>query len=96
MSADNWVICPKCKKIVEQEHQDLSEEVKNSYGKVSQEEYLKLIAEREQSIKLENSLREDYETGVDEGGQFYIYYRCSCEVCHFNFSYKHDEQLNLE
>lgn len=84
MSADNWRVCPKCKK---------TNESKGSlYGKVSEEEYLDSLNQ----LKVdEETLREDYEIGIDERGEFYVDYSCRCQTCGFGFHYKHSQMLEL-
>jgi hypothetical protein len=85
MSADNWGICPNCKKAIKPE--------KSKYGKVSEDEYLKEIAKPVK--ELEETLREDYECSIDENGRFHIFYRAGCQVCGFGKKFEIDEQLKL-
>lgn len=87
MSADAWRVCPKCLNKAQKKKE-------SSYGKVSEEEYLRVLLELD---NLENheteTLREDYEIFTDEDGLFYVSYSCSCSVCHFHFEYKHKKDL---
>lgn len=92
MSADNWAECPLCKNKTAKALRDLKEQ----YGKISQEEYEKLKSE----FKEENSedpdyedtpLREDYELGVDQKGMCYVIYRGSCQTCAATWSFRRDD-----
>jgi len=90
MSADAWRTCPNCLKKAENK-----KEV--SYGKVSEEEYLRVVLELEDLKDQEvQTLREDYEMFTDEDGQFYASYSCSCSMCHFSFVYKYEKDLMNE
>lgn len=90
MSADNWGVCPQCKKITDKKNKQRILNVGKQYGKVSPEEFIKLSAEASQPIKVEETLREDYEIGVDDEGMFTVSYVCSCEVCGFKYEFKKD------
>lgn len=100
MSADNWTQCPQCRKNEEANVDDLDKRVVESYGKVSADEYLKLVKQsREAADALSNhssakdTLREDWDIGILKG-QFYAYYGASCSVCGFEFTFKHEEELS--
>jgi hypothetical protein len=93
MSADNWTICPQCKLIAEKKHEKNLQEVTEMYGKIPIDEFL------DRTIivnKLDSSLREDYELGIDEDGEFYVYFSASCEECGFKFSFKETRKLELK
>lgn len=79
MSADNWGVCPKCKR-------KASQEVESSYGKVSEEQYLELINKRVRTNQ-EETLREDYEIRTDKDGVFSVSYGCGCSKCGFSYEY---------
>lgn len=84
MSADNWAICPKCKKA-------LKKEPKTAYGEATEAEYLESIKERDDQLFY--SLREDYTLGINEEGEFSVYYGAHCEVCGFKYEFSHKENL---
>lgn len=87
MSANNWCVCPKCK--------EAEDKVGSSYGKVSEEEYLAALNQREQAGEdLTLTLREDYEIGVDVHGEFFVSYACRCSKCGFNFGYTYSKKLS--
>lgn len=92
MSADNWGVCPKC---LQKKHKTM-EDLKSSYGKVSSEEYHRLLKEvNEAEGDLDDAtLREDYEIAMLETGVFSIGYSCSCE-CGFKFNFKHNEAVPI-
>ena len=46
--------------------------------------------------KLEETLREDYESFITEDGRFYISYSGACQVCAFRHDFKVDEQLDVD
>lgn len=85
MSADAWRECPRCK-------DQLEEILKNSYGKVSAEEYLRIVSETEDRIE-ETPFREDYEILMDDEGEFYINYHGECTQCGLKHKFKHTEQV---
>jgi hypothetical protein len=94
MSADNWGVCPRClKKQIETQAKKV-QEVNDSYGKVSQEVYMKNLEDLQRRKLIEEfTLREDYDIGVDGDGEFHIDYRASCENCGLEFGYKHAEVI---
>jgi len=96
MSADNWTICPKCNKSSLQLEKKEREKIKNSYGKISAEEYLELVRQHKLPKKIEDTLREDYEIGIDENGGFSIHYSCYCEECRFKFEFNYNEIIKFE
>jgi hypothetical protein len=87
MSADAWRVCPKCLQKAETKRE-------SSYGKVTEEEYLRICLELD---SFENgdteTLREDYECWTDEGGTFRVSYSCSCSVCKLHYEYKFEKDL---
>ena len=60
-----------------------------AYGKLSQDEWLKLSNEAAKPVEIEEAMREDYEIGVDKDGCFDVSYRASCQDCQFVFTFKH-------
>ena len=42
-----------------------------------------------------NTLREDYDIGIDEDGEFEISYWASCEECKFQFKFDHKQKVPL-
>ena len=96
MSADNWAICPKCKKFELQHKKQLKKDAKKLYGKISSKDYLQLFKEIPDKIACLETLRENYEMGVDIHGEFYISYDCFCDKCGFTHSFSHKKRLSLE
>lgn len=94
MSADNWTICLKCRKAALAAKERDRKKLAKQYGKVEPAEFIKRSAEVDKPVGLEETLREDYETGLHEG-QFYVSYRASCNRCDFEFSYKHEEAVKV-
>lgn len=89
MSATNHTECPKC--LLRYQKED-GEPI---YGKVSEEEYFKILSDRKKERDTE-SLNEYYESWIDnKQNKFKMYYRCSCEVCDFTYEYSYEEELDL-
>lgn len=89
MSADAWRVCPNCKVVAETAY---AEKISQSYGKVTAEEYLKLVAATKMP-ELHESLREDYELGTYEDREFSVNYSCACTKCGFSFSFEHKQKV---
>jgi len=87
MSADNWRECPACGPAAVTR----SEKLKAAYGKVSIEEYERLVYDARDDAP-ETSLREDYDIGTTKDGEFYVDYAGSCCECGWSFTYKHSER----
>jgi hypothetical protein len=98
MGADNWGVCPKCMAKALQDKETLKFKIDKSYGKISSQAYIELIAKWNEPIDLKNTLREDYELGVEEDGSFHIDYSCSCTctVCNFKHLFNYNQQLKVE
>lgn len=93
MSADNWGICPKCAANTIRIKDNMKKQVDDAYGKVSSDEYLKLLKKASEPIKQEYTLREDYEIYTNEYGKFCVSYGCSCNVCGFEYDYEYTENI---
>jgi len=95
MSADNWAVCPRCKKRRAAERLAKQEAAAKAYGKVPADEWQRMTAEANAAHDDEEELREDYTIHTDETGEFYVGYRCVCQRCGFEHRFKHTEQLNI-
>ena len=95
MSADRWSICPKCQQISKKEKEDFLLKVRDSYGKVDPEEYLRLINEAQPKAPTGpgETLREDYEFDL-KGTRLFIYYKAYCEKCGLIFALK--KEIDIE
>lgn len=82
MSADNWGLCPKCKKELDEslEREGANEEVARSQIK---------------KFQAKPQLREDYEIFVSDDGTFSVRYSCLCHNCGFSFKYSHIEEVPM-
>jgi uncharacterized protein YbaR (Trm112 family) len=96
MSADNWAVCPQCKKKLEVEQEKRIRAPGENYGKVSKEEYERILQLAQQKLPETETLREDYEISVNAAGLFYVSYGCSCDVCGFEHEFKTEKQLDLK
>lgn len=90
MSADNWTLCPACNNRANHARSVFEKKVTDAYGRVSSDEYLRLIAILAKPYKLKETLREDYEIGITDG-VFSVNYSASCK-CGFSYKYKIKEE----
>ncbi len=96
MSADNWRVCPRCEILADEEQRLAEEGLGDLYGKIQPEEYVREFNKVKFSKETDKeSLREDYEIGLDEDGEFYVIYHCGCSECGFEFEYKHTEKVEV-
>ena len=59
-------------------------------------EFIKATAEQVELGKtLGETLREDWESEMDEDGQLTIGYSCHCSACGFHYRYAHSEVAKL-
>jgi|APFre7841882654_1041346.scaffolds.fasta_scaffold405628_2 hypothetical protein len=94
MSADNWTFCPKCNAKAAKARQALEKKVKDSYGKIPEEEYLQLKEKLKKKEEPVTTLREDYELGIRDG-KFFVSYGASCSECNYSFHFKEERQLDI-
>lgn len=94
MSARDWTACPKCEKTLADEKAKKLKTAKARYGKVSAEQYEKLLAGASVAVVLKDTLRHDYEIGVSDD-RFHVSYSCSCTECGFAYTFKREEKLKL-
>lgn len=97
MSADNWAKCPKCKHSGERDAAKARTKADAAYGKVLAVEWQRLEEEARAAASSDSfTLREDYELGTDEAGEFEVSYHAGCDRCGFKFSFKHKEKVKVE
>lgn len=87
MSAKNWNKCPKCEMRATGKLAEMQKSAADAYGKVDLNKYIEMLREADSPIKIGETLREDYELGID-GTAFMVSYRASCDKCGFEFKYK--------
>lgn len=100
MSASDWDVCPKCRRDAASKYVAASAKARASYAKVTLEEYHSLLAAAQEMMPprreaTELTLREDYQLGVDSEGTFTVSYKCSCQHCGFEYSFKQTEKVSL-
>ena len=94
MGADNWDVCPRCRRRKEDEHCARVRKAEKAYGNVSVDEYKALLSEAERGVDEEEyTLREDYEVGMTDN-DFYVYYNAGCSECKWTYKYSHNEKHN--
>ena len=95
MGADNWSMCPKCKKMTLDKHYEQLDKIRKKYGEMSFDEYEKAIFAANVPIKLDETLREDYEFCMDDEGFFDAKFLARCDRCGFKFNFRHSEQIKI-
>lgn len=97
MSANNWSVCPKCKANEERRQKTATEWAAKKYGVVTPAEYMAML-EDAKPRELEETMREDYEIGVDDDGEFFVDYAATCQHggCNFMFRFKHRQDATKE
>lgn len=98
MSADNWGNCPQCKILHASHVERLRATASEAYGKVPVEEWQELnnAAKSAEATDQGETLREDYEIGIDEDGEFAVSYSAKCDRCGFKFRFEHAEHVKTE
>ncbi len=92
MSADNWCICPKCKKKNDQANADRILHVAEQYGKIPADEYVALAKAANKPIEIVETFREDFNIGIDKDGTFSVSYTGSCQECDVYFHYEFEDK----
>lgn len=87
MSASNWRACPACLRRADEEQAEKRALADAMYGKASQEEYEAAMEDANKPVEVEDCLREDYQIGVDECGDFSVGYSANCQRCDFQYSF---------
>lgn len=96
MSAKDWVQCPQCLAWEKSRKLAMADEMKDTYGKVPREQYEKLVKEFAMPLNRTETMRVDYEIGVDEKGEFSCWFGVSCENCGYEFRFKHKQQTEIK
>ena len=86
MSANAWMVCPKCKG-------GWKPDPPVVYGEVSEEDYRAALGKKPSEPK--ETMRLDYEIGIDERGHFWFDFSADCVECHARFHRTHDEPTAL-
>jgi hypothetical protein len=85
MSADNWAVCPKCVKLANVKAAEQVTAVKESYGKVPEQEYTAALLALDKLPKtpadIGENFREDYEIYGAESGVITVSYSGHCSRC---------------
>ena len=93
MSADNWTVCPRCKKKTETAKREQLKNAKAGYGKLSPEEYEEALFKAREIVVIGETLREDYDFYMEDDGTFGASYSAHCDKCGFKHKFKHSEQV---
>ena len=88
MSADNWAQCPRCQINLTRYRDKAIAEAKAIYGEASAMKVAHRIPE-----EVDTSLREEYEMGISDNGNFYSTYNANCQQCGLEFHHHHDESV---
>lgn len=87
MIADNWAKCPNCIKIDRDQKIKMRQKIDDSYGKIDQAEYLKLVEAANHEQQFRETLREDFQIGIDPFGMFSVTFAARCDRCGFKFDF---------
>lgn len=90
MSANSWMVCPRCKLANEFDFTKKKEAVSRAYGKVPADKYLAMTKELSVPQTLQETFREDWELGVLEDGSFYVRYSGACTECKLTYKFSYD------
>lgn len=105
MSADRWIGCPQCKATKIQEAEKHLSDVLDTFGQGDAEEFVVNLTQAKEDLARAKKygtlsdqcrLREDYEVGIDQGGNFDIHYRGRCQDCGFGTEFKYSEALEIK
>lgn len=98
MSADNYAVCPRCAKRRENELAARAEKLQAMYGKESLEEFDRARTElaAEQTKRLAETFRENYEIYGAEDGVVRVTYSGGCSLCSLSLTFKHEHPLDVD
>lgn len=85
MSARNYKDCPRCRKRAAALKEDRHARAASQYGKVTAENYQKMLAHAESAKAPTGTLGEYYENWFDDTGAFRSRYEVHCDECGFTF-----------
>lgn len=98
MSADNWAVCPRCKRVRADALATETRLLAEAYGKIPVEEFdqkRKALAEHEREHEHPmTTFREFYEFYGVETGTLHISYGGRCTVCELEFSHESEHELD--
>lgn len=92
MSANNWRVCPNCKRETEAKRERMKAAIEQAYGEATADSFLQLVAEYNKPVDEKETFREDYEIGVHRE-EFFIDYLGECEVCGFQVAFNHTKSV---
>lgn len=98
MSPRDWSDCPVCKLLSQQTIQQAKDRLATLYGVIPVDEYERKLKQLETETRYvfeSNTLREDYEIGININGQFSVDYYCSCERCNFEYHFLEGRQVEI-
>lgn len=97
MSADNWAVCPRCRKREEARIADLQRRATEAYGQLPVDEFDALRAEAAKGIDLQKlcTFREDYEIWGADDGTVRVNYSGECQACGLDLHFEHEHPMDL-
>ena len=100
MSADNWAVCPRCKKREMNAIAELDRKVEAMYGQLSIDDFLVMRQEaqtRREALPMRiATFREDYEIYGAEDGAVEVHYSGSCKDCGLKLKFTDYRPLDVE
>lgn len=87
MNADEWTICPKCRRVAAEENRVAEHHLDDIYGKVPREEWedMQRSVTVLVSTELIETLYENFTIGI-QGSDFRFEYKARCAACDFSYS----------
>lgn len=93
MSADNWAVCPRCRKRHEAAHIVLCQQVADGYGVLTVDEFDALREKAAEGVNFQQEFREDYEFWLDMDGIVHVSYSGHCQACGFGIDFTDEHQI---
>lgn len=93
MSADRWSKCPRCAVVAREAKAAREEAARAAYGVAPVEEFDRLRAEADAPLKIEDTVREDYEFYGFEEGAVVAVYEASCKACGLSVKFRYEHPI---
>ena len=96
MSASRWTTCPRCSAEAHAAKAAQHEAARAAYGVLPIEEFERLRAEADKPIKIDETVREDYEFYGFEDGLVRARYKGACMKCGLEASFLYEFPVKWE
>lgn len=96
MSADNWAVCPRCRRAKQADIDKRQAAIHAMYGEVPVEDFDEARRQFEaEDWSVPETFREDWEIGLTDG-VFFVSYRGRCSDCNLRYEFKTDHTIDLD